>query len=118
MWWDYACQGAHHFNRDGQFVRMALLGNLFGPARCQHTVGPGRQVTIDIVQMLGDVSVPTLVIHCVGDSVAPLSEGKLLASRIPGAKFVTLNSRSHMVFENEPEWPRLLNSVCDFLKSK
>ena len=91
----------------------------------QKTCGPGENIArfremfddIDISPILGDVSVPTLVVHCVGDSVAPLSEGKLLASRIPGAKFVTLNSRSHMLFENEPEFPKMLSAVRGFLKS-
>jgi len=91
----------------------------------QKAYGPGENIArfremfddIDISHLLGDVSVPTLVVHCVGDSVAPLSEGKLLASRIPGANFVTLNSRSHMLFENDPEFPRLLHSVRDFLNT-
>lgn len=123
------------WGRDNPLIRQTMT-SLFMPNASQEetswfnefqkTCGPGENIArfremfddIDIVHMLGDVSVPTLVVHCVGDSVAPLSEGKLLASRIPGAKFVTLNSKSHMVFENDPEWPRLLNSVCDFLKSE
>ena len=91
----------------------------------QKTCGPAENIArfremfddIDISPILGDVSVPTLVVHCVGDSVAPLSEGKLLASRIPGAKFVTLNSRNHMIFEHEPEFPKMLSAVRGFLKS-
>ena len=70
---------------------------------------------IDVAHLLNEVTVPTLVIHSVGDSVAPLSEGKLLASRIPGAKFVTLKSNSHMLFESDPEFPRFLQSVRSFL---
>jgi pimeloyl-ACP methyl ester carboxylesterase len=123
------------WGRDNPLIRQTMT-SLFMPDATQEenswfnefqkTCGPGENIArfremfddINIVHMLGDVSVPTLVIHCVGDSVAPLSEGKLLASRIPGAKFVTLNSRNHMVFENDPEWPRLLNSVFNFLKSK
>jgi hypothetical protein len=45
-----------------------------------------------------------------------ISEGKLLASRIPGAKFVTFNSNNHMMFEHEPEFPRLIKCIGDFLK--
>ncbi len=89
----------------------------------QRTCGPAENIArfreifddIDISHLLDGVSVPTLVVHCVGDSAAPLSEGKLLASRIPGAKFVTLNSRSHMVFESDLEFPRLLQAIRDFL---
>ena len=71
---------------------------------------------IDVAHLLDEVTVPTLVIHSVEDSVAPLSEGKLLASRIPGAKFVTLKSNSHMLFESDPEFPRFLQSVRSFLQ--
>jgi len=91
----------------------------------QKNCGPGENIAkfretfddIDISPILGDVSVPTLVVHCVGDSVAPLSEGKLLASRIPGAKFVTLNSKNHMISEYEPEFSKMLSAVRGFLKS-
>jgi pimeloyl-ACP methyl ester carboxylesterase/DNA-binding winged helix-turn-helix (wHTH) protein len=70
---------------------------------------------IDIVDLLGDITAPTLVAHSTGDSVAPLSQGKLLASRIPGARFVTFKSRNHMIFESEPEFPRLIKCITDFL---
>ena len=120
------------WGRDNPLIRQTMT-SLFMPDATQEeaswfnefqkTCGPAENIArfreifddIDIANLLGDVSVPTLVVHCVGDSVAPLSEGKLLASRIPGAKFVTLNSRSHMIFESDPEFPRLLSSVRDFL---
>ena len=90
----------------------------------QKACGPGANIArfremfdeIDVTELLDGVSVPTLVVHCVGDSVAPLSEGKLLASRIPSAQFVTLNSKSHMILEKDPEFPRFLHSVRNFLR--
>ena len=120
------------WGRDNPLIRQTMT-SLFMPDATQEeaswfnefqkTCGPAQNIArfremfddIDISHLLGKVSVPTLVVHCIGDSVAPLSEGKLLASRIPGAKFVTLNSRSHMLFKNDPEFPRLLKSVRDFL---
>ena len=33
--------------------------------------------------------------------VAPLSEGKLIASRIPGARMITFDSDSHLPLEGE-----------------
>ncbi|UCH38827.1 MAG: alpha/beta hydrolase [Gammaproteobacteria bacterium] len=91
----------------------------------QRTCGPAENMArfreifddIDIVELLEDISVPTLVAHSVGDSIAPLTEGKLLASRIPGAKFVTFNSRNHMIFENEPEFNRVIKCIGEFLGS-
>jgi pimeloyl-ACP methyl ester carboxylesterase/DNA-binding winged helix-turn-helix (wHTH) protein len=90
----------------------------------QRTCGPAENIArfremfddIDIVDLLDEITVPTLITHCSGDSVAPLSEGKLLASRIPGAKFITFNSNNHMLFEHEPEYPRLIKCIGDFLK--
>jgi pimeloyl-ACP methyl ester carboxylesterase len=89
----------------------------------QKTSGPGENMArfremfddMDVSGLLPQVKAPTLVIQSDRDSIAPLSEGKLLASRIPDAKFVTLNSRNHMLFEHEPEFSRFLSSVRDFL---
>ena len=91
----------------------------------QKACGPGENLArfrevfdeMDVAHLVDGVEVPTLIVHCVEDSVAPLSEGKFLASRIPGAQFVTLNSRSHMLLENDPEFPRFLRSLRDFLGS-
>ena len=72
---------------------------------------------INVVDLLPRLNLPVLVMHSVGDSAAPLAEGKLLASRIPGAKFVTFNSRSHVLSEKEPEFSRSIRAIREFLKS-
>ena len=61
---------------------------------------------VDVRQQLGDVRVPTLVLHARDDDVIPLSSGKILASEIPGAEFVELDSANHILLENEPAWRR------------
>ena len=89
----------------------------------QKTCGPAENIArfremfddMDVTGLLAQISTPTLVIHSARESAAPLAEGKLLASSIPGAKFVTLNSRNHMVFPHEPEFPRLIRVVTEFL---
>jgi DNA-binding winged helix-turn-helix (wHTH) protein/pimeloyl-ACP methyl ester carboxylesterase len=45
---------------------------------------------IDVSELLPLVRVPTLVLHCRDDAVAPLDEGRRLAAGIPGARLVTL----------------------------
>lgn len=70
---------------------------------------------IDVSQLLDGLNVPTLVVHCKGDSVAPISDGKFLASRVSGAQFVMLDSNSHMLFENDPEYSKLMRSIRQFL---
>lgn len=66
------------------------------------------------MDLLPDVRVPTLVIHAREDEVAPLSEGKLLASSIPDAEFVQLESRNHILLEDEPAWERFKEVVLEF----
>ncbi|WP_170790515.1 alpha/beta fold hydrolase [Ruegeria lacuscaerulensis] len=71
---------------------------------------------INVSGLLPQVTVPTLVIHSDRDAVAPLSEGKLLASKIPNALFVQLNSPNHLLFEAEPDFTRMIASIRDFVE--
>jgi class 3 adenylate cyclase/pimeloyl-ACP methyl ester carboxylesterase len=70
---------------------------------------------IDVEDMLADIKVPTLVLHCRDDGVAPFEGGRRLASRIPDAKFVALEGKNHLILEDEPAWPRFLDEVKKFL---
>jgi DNA-binding NarL/FixJ family response regulator len=45
----------------------------------------------------------------------PFSEGRLLASSIPGARFLPLDSENHILLADEPAWPVFLSGVRDFL---
>jgi DNA-binding NarL/FixJ family response regulator len=44
-----------------------------------------------------------------------MEEGRLLATMIPGARFVQLESRNHVLLEQEPAWSRFLAEVRTFL---
>jgi pimeloyl-ACP methyl ester carboxylesterase/DNA-binding CsgD family transcriptional regulator len=70
---------------------------------------------IDIEDLLPLVQAPTLVLHAHRDEVVPISEGRLLASRISGAQFVELDSRNHVLLEHEPAWARFREEVLAFL---
>lgn len=65
--------------------------------------------------MLGDVRVPTLVVHARDDEVIPVAEGRLLAAAIPGAEFIELDSRNHILLEHEPAWQRFQDAILSFL---
>lgn len=69
---------------------------------------------VDVRDLLGQVRVPTLVLHGNRDEIAPLSQGKVLASRIPGATFVELDSRNHVLLEDEPAWQHFQQAVLEF----
>lgn len=70
---------------------------------------------IDVVDLLPRVTTPTLVLHARQDGVTPLDEGRRLAAGIPGAQFVELDSRNHILLENEPAWKRFQQAVLDFV---
>jgi len=72
---------------------------------------------VDVTGLLQQVKVPTLVLHGRNDAAIPFEEGRILAAGIPGARFVALESRNHLILENEPAWSRLLEEVTTFLKS-
>jgi pimeloyl-ACP methyl ester carboxylesterase/DNA-binding CsgD family transcriptional regulator len=69
---------------------------------------------VDIVSLLGDVRTPTLVLHARDDEVIPVAEGRMMASGIPGAEFVELDSRNHILLEHEPAWQRFREEVLAF----
>ncbi len=69
---------------------------------------------IDVVDLLPRVSVPTLALHARSDEAVPLSQGRQVASGIPGAKFVQLDSRNHILLEDEPAWERFKEEVLAF----
>ncbi|WP_202841445.1 alpha/beta fold hydrolase [Luteimonas saliphila] len=70
---------------------------------------------IDVVDLLPHVRCPTLVLHSRDDVRVPVAEGRLVAERIPGARFVTLHSRNHLLLEHEAAWPHWLEEVSAFL---
>ena len=48
--------------------------------------------------------------------VIPIEEGRRLASGIPSAEFVELDSRNHILLEHEPAWQRFQDAVLAFLQ--
>jgi pimeloyl-ACP methyl ester carboxylesterase/DNA-binding CsgD family transcriptional regulator len=77
--------------------------------RLMHTRGE-----VDVRHLLPGITVPTLVLHARQDEAVPLSEGRLLASSIPGAEFVQLESRNHILLGQEPAWERFKAEVLAF----
>jgi pimeloyl-ACP methyl ester carboxylesterase len=70
---------------------------------------------IDISELLPKVVTPTLVLHGRCDSAVPFDQGRQMASRIPNAKFVILDSENHIPVEEEPAWPKFLREIEAFL---
>ena len=74
------------------------------------------RAVVDISASLAEVRVPTLVLHARDDEVIPIAEGRLVAGAIPGAEFVELDSRNHILLEHEPAWQRFRDAVRAFLR--
>jgi pimeloyl-ACP methyl ester carboxylesterase/DNA-binding CsgD family transcriptional regulator len=70
---------------------------------------------VDVSDLLGAIQAPTLVIHSRDDEVCPVSEARRLAAGIPAAQFVELDSRNHILLEDEPAWARFQDVVLDFM---
>ncbi|KNZ31251.1 MAG: LuxR family transcriptional regulator [Methylibium sp. NZG] len=70
---------------------------------------------IDVTALLPQVQCPTLVLHSRHDVRQPLEEGRLLATGIPGARFVPIDSGNHLLLADEPGWQRWLDEVRAFL---
>lgn len=88
---------------------------------CRRTTTPeiaarimDARMYVDVVDLLPRVSVPTLVLHARDEEAVPLSQGRLVASSIPGAKCVELDSRNHILLEHEPAWERFKEEVLAF----
>jgi pimeloyl-ACP methyl ester carboxylesterase len=70
---------------------------------------------VDGADLMPRARTPTLVLHARQDNVIPFAEGRRLAAVIPGAQFVELDSRNHVLQENEPAWDRFREAVPDFV---
>ena len=69
---------------------------------------------IDVADVLGEIRTRTLVVHARDDQVVPIGEGRLLASGIRGAELVELDSKNHILLEDEPAWKRLCATFLEF----
>ena len=69
---------------------------------------------IDITSLLPTINVPTLITHSRHDQIVPIEEGRLVAATIPGARFVSLDSDSHVILPGEPAWDRWMSLIEGF----
>jgi DNA-binding SARP family transcriptional activator/pimeloyl-ACP methyl ester carboxylesterase len=70
---------------------------------------------VDVLERLSLVKAPTLVLHATNDMRIPINSGRELASAIPNARFVELDSRNHLMPESDSAWPIQLAEINAFL---
>ncbi len=70
---------------------------------------------LDVTQLLPNVTAPCLVVHCRGDRMQPIEQGRMFAAGLPDSRFIAYDSVNHLVPENDPVWPLLERDVRAFL---
>jgi pimeloyl-ACP methyl ester carboxylesterase len=81
-------------------------------ARLSRTLGK-----LNVLELLPQVRTPTLVLHSRGDAVVPFEAGRGLATQIPGARFVPLESQNHLLLGQDPVWEKAMGEILAFLGS-
>ncbi len=72
----------------------------------------------DVSACLPQVRVPTLIIHANADAVHPVTQGRWLASEIPGAEFLQVESNNHVYLPSDPAWRQIVDAQLEFLSRK
>jgi pimeloyl-ACP methyl ester carboxylesterase len=70
---------------------------------------------VDVTHRLSELRVPTLVCHARGDAVVSFEHGRQLAAAIPGATFVPVDSRNHLLLQHESAFDVFMAEVRRFL---
>lgn len=68
---------------------------------------------IDVRSVLPIIRVPTLVIHRSGDMCLKVEEGRFVASKIPGCRYVELGGIDHLPFVGDQD--EILDEIEEFL---
>ena len=93
QWWGERCRAATSPGAARALIEMASL--------------------VDVRDMLGAVQAPTLVLHRRHDVDSHVEEGRYLADRIPGARFVELEGTDHFVGVDPDQ---ILDPVEEFVR--
>ena len=68
---------------------------------------------VDVRAALPTISIPTLVMHCTGDQLYPLTHGRYVADHIEGARFLEVEGTDHFMFAENGE--RVADEIEEFV---
>ena len=71
----------------------------------------------DIIELLPQVKAPCLVLHCRGDRLQPIEQGRKMAAGLPDARFIAYDSNNHKPTVNDPCWPLIEREIHAFLEA-
>ncbi|MEM7658360.1 MAG: alpha/beta fold hydrolase [Bacteroidota bacterium] len=69
---------------------------------------------VDIIDILGSIRVPTLIMQRTDDIDVKIEEGRFIANRIKGAKFVELEGKDHLFWAGDAK--RVLEEMRAFIQ--
>jgi class 3 adenylate cyclase/pimeloyl-ACP methyl ester carboxylesterase len=90
-----------------------LSGSPDGAVRYMDTVAE-----LDVSELLSQVKAPTLVMHVRDDLTASIDRGRQLAAGIPGARFVALPGKNHVLLGQDPGLPLFFEELQEFLQTE
>ena len=71
----------------------------------------------ELFERLKEVEVPTVVLHPRGDAIVPFEEGRAVASKIPGARFLPLEGSNHALTASEAGvWETMADAVDELIQ--
>lgn len=73
---------------------------------------------IDAREFAAAIRAPTLILHCGGDQAVPVEESRLAARLIPGASFVELPGRNHLLIGGNPGFEEFFDEIGPFLREQ
>jgi pimeloyl-ACP methyl ester carboxylesterase len=68
-----------------------------------------------VSDLLPQVRAPTLVLHCRDCRLMPVEYARHIATAIPNARLVSLETANIFPLPGEPAWPVFLNTIETFL---
>lgn len=71
---------------------------------------------LDVTAAARRVRCPTLVLHATQDARIPFEEGRRTASTVPRAELVPLDTRNHILLQQDPAWRRHFDEIDQFME--
>lgn len=76
-----------------------------------------ERIRTDVTHLLAGITAPTLVLHARGDRAISFRHARLLATTIPDARLVPLESSNHILLADEPAWAVFMDEVRAFMEA-
>jgi pimeloyl-ACP methyl ester carboxylesterase/DNA-binding CsgD family transcriptional regulator len=70
----------------------------------------------DVRDQLEQIRAPTLVLHAIGDHAVSFEFGREVATGLPDARLVPLQSENHILLADEPAWTAFRDELRDFMR--